>query len=187
MPGVHLYSAFLDQHRIKSSLATETVSRILKHVSTSFSHPETGVFAPKSLQNCSSSLRLDKKHLWTLLFWICYISLVCICCSLLKAHLSPSVSLEKEEDTAVVVLGMRPRTFSDSRSVFLLAGPLLTRVYAARDRRDIFSGACRRLLISSYEMRYFPENEVRQIETNQHSRAGNLKTEFMQTAYINPE
>lgn len=41
---------------------------------------------------------------------------------------SPSVSLEKEEETEVVVLGVRPRTLSDSRRVFLLAGPLLTRV-----------------------------------------------------------
>lgn len=76
------------------------------------------------------------------------------------------MSLENEEETEVVVLGVRPRTFSDSRSVFLLAGPLLTRVYAARDRRDIFSGACRRRLISSYEMRYFPENKVEQEEIN---------------------
>lgn len=83
--------------------------------------------------------------------------------------MSPSVSLEKEEETEVVVLGVRPRTFSDSSRVFLLAGPLLTRVYAARERSDIFSGACRRRLISSYEIRYFPLNRSRQWEGNQHS------------------
>lgn len=52
----------------------------------------------------------------------------------------PSVSLEKVLDTAVLVLGDKPNTFSDSRRVFLLAGPLLTLVYAARDLSDIFSG-----------------------------------------------
>lgn len=98
-----------------------------------------------------------------------------LCCHikiLPHTYLSPSVSLEKEDDTEVVVLGVRPSTLSDSRRVFLLAGPLLTRVYAAKERRDIFSGLCRRRLISSYEMRYFPKIRARQSEMNELVRLG---------------
>ena len=53
------------------------------------------------------------------------------------------------EETEVVVLGLRPSMLRDSSRVFLLAGPLLTRVYAASDRSDIFSGLCSRRFISS--------------------------------------
>ena len=90
------------------------------------------------------------------------------------------MSLEKEEDTEVVVLGVRPSTLSDSRSVFLLAGPLLTRVYAAKERRDIFSGACRRRLISSYEMKYFPEIRATRAEGKASARKGWDLIEFCQ-------
>jgi len=47
----------------------------------------------------------------------------------IHSHIAlPSVSLEKDEETAVVVLGLRPRMFRDSSRVFLLAGPRLTLV-----------------------------------------------------------
>ena len=69
---MHLYSAPLCQYFVEPPFAAITAASLSEYVSTSFAHLETEIFAHSSLQNSSSSARLDGECLWTAIFKSCH-------------------------------------------------------------------------------------------------------------------
>ena len=60
------------QYFVEPPFAAITAANLLRYVSTSFAHLETEIFAHSSLQNSSSSVRLDGERLWTAVFRSCH-------------------------------------------------------------------------------------------------------------------
>ena len=57
--GVQKHSALLSQYFVEPPFPAMTATSLLWYVSTSFAHLETGIVDLSSLQNSSSSVRLD--------------------------------------------------------------------------------------------------------------------------------
>ncbi len=69
---MHKYFSPYGQYFVEPPFAAITAASLLGYVFISFAHTETEIFAHSSLQNSSSSVRLDGHCLWTAIFKSCH-------------------------------------------------------------------------------------------------------------------
>ena len=66
--SMHNYSPSQNQYFVEPPFAAITAASLFGYVAISLAHLATGIFAHSSMQNCSSSFKLDGFHWCTAIF-----------------------------------------------------------------------------------------------------------------------